>query len=720
MIALICLGILVGIFQVPYLTYVENAEAYNFMDEDEITLLKNREAAFDSGTAQSIIILKHQTNWNSYTNLKQLADLTNFLSQSVHKHTYTSIASIELPEKFGTTAQLEPLIDLSKTDTYEKWLKKAENFQDITSKFLSSDGQYALIYYDGETIPHSTKTILKSIQDSRGIGSVYFFETGQFNSALRSTAIYNLIQMGVLAVLLIGISFFLFTRSLKGFVLLLTIITFNLAMVVIIMSVAGIQIGPHLSAVPSIVAVMSFSDVMHIFYHHHKLNAVEGRENSTNSKLRKQLFGPLLLTSFTNSIGFIVYLIVAQNIYLSDLGFISLFGVIIAYFSAKTFVIALLQPNSNYFKPSIAEKIELSYNRQFKKLTPHKSKILTSFSLIVVGLLIAVIFSLKTESTSRAFVSKDSNMAIGQGILEEHFFGNQTATIYVRHQHNEPLYTPEIAFQIQEVEEKATEILSPLYVSGPLNVLRRYNRFRVSGHSAAYRLPKNFSPTMAAEFRQIAPSLGWNQVVDSTGSFGKIDFGFNQHHLSDRLKMYGALQKIIPNDPGHPLYFSLSGKSFAHDNAESKFIHLVLFGFLLAFLIAGIIMVFILKSISKSVFFILVNALPLLFALALMLIFDIPINTVSVFMLSILVGLCLDDSIYLITLNPSAKNISGIYPIVVTTVVLAIGMLALSMSTYTWLQPFSFIFFGAFLVSLFADIIILPLLIKPTPTAPDK
>jgi hypothetical protein len=83
-------------------------------------------------------------------------------------------------------------------------------------------------------------------------------------------------------------------------------------------------------------------------------------------------------------------------------------------------------------------------------------------------------------------------------------------------------------------------------------------------------------------------------------------------------------------------------------------------------------------------------------------------------MLAILVGLCLDDSIYLVTLGTKEKSIGGIYPIIVTTFVLAIGILSLSISSYDWLRPFALIFFSSFSVSLFADIIILPLLLKPT------
>ena len=288
----VIVGILVGFSQVPYLRYLDDAESYSFIPADELDALQKTEAKFESGTAQSIIILENKDQWTTFEHLSFLAQLSDTIRHFSEYTNTSAITSIQLMEKHPFGIEWPYLVDLNSRSGFEKWEKRKDRFTDISSKFISENDRYALIYYDRESIPAEVKTTIQSLQGYFGLGAVYFFETNRFNAELQSNANLNLIVTGLISLLLIGFCFFLLTRSFRGFVLTLLLITFNLAVVILVMALFNISVGPHVSAVPSIIAVMSFSDIMHIIYVHQKLSKTAPSDRDLRKKIVEAIIHP--------------------------------------------------------------------------------------------------------------------------------------------------------------------------------------------------------------------------------------------------------------------------------------------------------------------------------------------------------------------------------------------------------------------------------------------
>ena len=68
--------------------------------------------------------------------------------------------------------------------------------------------------------------------------------------------------------------------------------------------------------VVAIIAVLSFTDIMHLLYHQSR----EVRRSATDVELQRRILEqvrlPLLLTSATNLIGFVIYRLFSQNRFL--------------------------------------------------------------------------------------------------------------------------------------------------------------------------------------------------------------------------------------------------------------------------------------------------------------------------------------------------------------------------------------------------------------------
>lgn len=699
---------------VSKLRFVEDLNAYNLIHEELLEEYLALDEQFEKGDSQSIVLLENENDWNGLEALRNLLSITQLITNSKEEIYATSITNIKLLEKSGLSLAQQPILKLDTEDNYLKWKKNKTLYADVHSKFLSENGKYALIYCSEKVIPKNLKVALTSIKGHYGVSAFYFYDSSTYNSELQSSAGFNLALTIIISLVLIMVSFFLLTGSFKGLLLILVMTCFNLSLVVVVMYLLDIGIGPHISAVPSLIAVMSFSDIMHILYQHKVLSNHTQRDLGINLKIKKKLNRPMLWTSLTNIIGFVVYIIVAVNAYISDLGIVALSGVGIAYLSARFLVIDLITPNKSYINDRTLNKIEQGYYRIYECLLPIRIQLLFGLVLITFGLFFFVYSFSRAGSESRVFISDNSNIARAQATLETQFFGNQSIDVIVQNDSEYTLLDSACLGELTYVENKVKSILNPLYVSGPLNVIKRYNRFRIGGHPHAFKIPNNFTYSMKKEFYKVSELFGWNEVVSKNERKARFSFGFLNHSSEERAIFYREINSAILNLSNYGFHFRLTGRSKLQDSGESGFVKLVFMGFIIAFILAGIIAGFTFKSLRRALAFLIVNALPLLVALSLMILMDIPVSTISIFMLAILVGLCLDDSIYIITTPKSKENSEGIYPIIVTTVVLAFGMLALSFSIYEWIRPFGLIFFASFFVSLLADIFILPLLLTPT------
>ena len=95
-----------------------------------------------------------------------------------------------------------------------------------------------------------------------------------------------------------------------------------------------------------------------------------------------------------------------------------------------------------------------------------------------------------------------------------------------------------------------------------------------------------------------------------------------------------------------------------------------------------------------------------------MLYLELSITPLTLFFLSILLGVCVDDSIYLITQNRKGFNALHVVPIFITSFVLSLGFLSLAFSSFEWIQPFGWIFVIGISLAYILDLFVLPLFLN--------
>jgi predicted RND superfamily exporter protein len=692
------------------LKFADDYATYGAIDPSERAKIKMFESNFESGSALSVIILENDSCWSTKAGIKRIENLTDTLNTRFIGTSFSSISNLEFPQRNGLTFSAKKLIDED-----EDPLKLKSNYSDAYSKFISLNDKYALIFVHSDNLDLATRNFLSNWEKNNSDVHVSTFDQESLVTAIQEQSKSNLVVTTLVSLALVLISFYFFGGKINSILIILFFIIFNLAVLVILLWVSQIAISPHLSSLPLLTVILTFSDLMHILYHHDQLRPQMESDEISRKTLRRSLSFPLLMTSLTNIIGFVIYIAFTNNQYYVELSWLGIVIVLVAFLAAKYLAIELLGEKSVFFDRKIVDRMHQLHDHLFKKVIPARQVVLVGYCVLTFGLLTYLFLTVQLDADQYEVDPAQAEVLEAQSVLSENFFGNQSAAISVVFQ-SDNLLSDKLIRTSVEIESEIQQKFAPVYLASYLQVIRRYQRIQAGGHWKAFKLPQTISTEFRVAFDAWKNRLGWKEVVAGSGRQAKISFGFYSTDLNDRLTKYEALEEKLRTLSDDEITFELISISYAKDKEESGFVRIVLIGFGLVYLITFIVVLLRNRSLKLAFIFLMVNLFPFLFALMLMQWMSVPINSLSVFMCSILVGLCLDDSIYQLAMQKNWHVRKSIFPMVVTSIVLGFGALGFAFSSYSWLQPFSWIFLVAFFVSLLSDIFILPLLMETKET----
>ncbi|MEL7222737.1 MAG: hypothetical protein AAGJ93_15555, partial [Bacteroidota bacterium] len=549
-----------------------------------------------------------------------------------------------------------------------------------------------------------------SIQKSDGL-RVHFVQYDLIQTAVDKMVKNDTVLLTALSLILVLVGFYLFTFSLRGLLLIALIIAFNVSGLFLIMYVGSIPFTMHMISIPCIITVLSFTDIMHILYYQQQEYQAVSTDQALQLRILSTVGTPLLLTSLTNSIGFIVFLLFAKNIYLFQFSLIAFLGVVIAYGSARLLVIPLMTTRTIYVKRNQFEFLHSLHDQLSGWFKDRRRYLLPSFIVVFLVLLLDVSAHFRIDNLDHNQNMKASPLASGQAILQEHFFGAKRAEIFVALKTGS-VWDKAVLDRLEWIEAQLAQDFSPFYINSPLMIVRRYHRYLSNGEPAAFAVPHKLNDTYQEQLSRFQNKLGGDGIVDTTATKARMVFGFHHLPLHEARSAYAKLAKVLEEQSDEVVQFELSGLQYLSDEATYQFSVKVLWGLLVSIVFGSILVLYWLKSWRKSVGVFLVNSFPLLFALALLLYWGVAISPMTLFLLSVLLGICVDDSIYLIIQHSNGEHRVHLVPIFITSFVLSLGFLSLNWAHFAWLQPFGFLFLLGISLAYLLDFFVLPLFLK--------
>lgn len=652
----------------------------------------------------TIIVLERESGWHDFEDFKLIDNITHELSSMSSFESVSSITNIEFPKKGIVGYSKGHLFNIGSRNSFLKTKNTINSLNDIARKFIDKERRITLIYCSpiSENVNVPMETVRQLAGEEVDCSLVELTkEIQQEDSILKETT-----SIALLVLLIVLLTFYYFTRSFLAMLITAGFIGCNLGLTFLVQYILGISFSLGMVSIPSLVIILSFSDLMHVLY----LQSIYSSKCSSNEELRAKIRAkikvPMLLTSVTNLIGFIIILTLSKTSGLSQMVTIALIGVVIAYLNSRFVLISFIQRTPVYLGRLKWQKI--SRPKVLNNSLYRKGVILTTV-LVSIILSVVLIRNYKVGFNIKNYKSTVSQLDNERAELANHFFGNKSIEVVVDYENGVDKWSYESQLLHEKAENLIRKNFNAKYISSINNLVRRYNYIESFGHEKAYRLRTSLEESDINPHIEI---LGGEQLVSKDGGLTKMIFGFTSTGLRSDLNKYNQLENDLKEISSSSIKFRLLSKAIESDRSMQYYSIRILIGLFLGIFCAALIMTIVKKSVLLGFGTLLVNVIPVLIGACMMLILNIQINPQSLFLLSILMGVCLDDSIYLSGYKKNSFNELMFFPLFVTSFVLGLGFFALYFSSYPWLSDFSLIFIVGVLSAFLLDMFVYPLFMK--------
>ncbi|GAB5528145.1 MAG: hypothetical protein Roseis2KO_60170 [Roseivirga sp.] len=704
---------IIGFYSARTIRIETDLTGYSLASAEALDRYNELQADFaQPGPGESVVILEHTEGWNSFEAFRSLDRLADFWEEQAEVESVSGITKVIYPRQAVLTVRRQPFFNLKNEAAFNKRYADWSEYADITRKFVSADQRYALLFLatkTGEGLSQKSIEDFGKVLGNQAEVKAYFLQNDLIEKEVQRLTRQDAIQLAIISTVLILAAFYLLTKSLRGLLLITLMVAFNLACTLMFMQVMDMPFTIHMITVPCIVIVLSFTDIMHILYHH-RICVDRGLQSAV---IRQQVIHsvqrPMFVTSLTNVIGFLIFLLLSENVYLFNFSLVSITGVVIAFLSSRFLILNAINPEKPLIRRSDFEKLTRIHSRLARSVQVNRKVVyglLLSLSILVIVLVTA---RFEIDSSEGEMMSEASALTRASDILNEEFFGDKQAEVIIKVNSGE-LWSAEILMTIDSLEREIEDIFSPAYLESPSLLVRRFRRYQRNGHPMAFTLPQKVGPTLRHDLNAYAESFGGGSILSEDRKTAKIAFGFRNKGLEASREQYALLEKTLSGYKASGLDFELTGRSFLGDVGAYDFTIKIIIGLLVGIVAASILTMVFIRSARKSLGLIFVNLFPVVTVLALMLLAGITITPLTLFFLSLLAGICVDDSIYIVMQKGKSKL--HIFPIVVTSTVLGVGFIALGFSSFLWVRPFSWVFLLGLLLALVMDLLILPSFMK--------
>lgn len=484
-----------------------------------------------------------------------------------------------------------------------------------------------------------------------------------------------------------------------------------------------------LSTLPSIMFVVSMSDVIHLVSRY--LDALREEENVFMSiKVAVKEVGlATFLTSITTAIGFFsLYFVNVQPI--QTFGLVMGFGVLIAF--ALTF---LTLPLLFYIFPG-PKFVRHSKKNHFWKKYLEKAYVIVfrkKIQIFVIAVLVMIIcviglLQLKTNNFLMDDLKANEPIKIDFNYLDEHYGGIRPFELAVTiKDENKSVWDNDVLFTLDSVEQYLDDIYKVQIKNSLITMLKVLNRSGHAGNASYYKLPK--TKREIRSFRRALRIAGNGQflrtITDSTERKTRINGGIPDLGNSIIFEKNKALLSFLKTKTlNGVINYHITGTAHLIDKNLKYMSTSLIKGLSVSVLIVALIIGLIYRSIPIMIISIVTNLIPLVFIGGVMGYLGIDLKTSTSIVFTIAFGIAVDDTIHFLGKfkYELLKGKGKLYALkrtylttgkamILTTLILCSGFLLLVFSSFLGTMYMGLLLCITLLVALIADITILPVML---------
>lgn len=666
--------------------------------------------------------------------LREAQRLQDSLSQLNYVIHVESILSLKEPIKdplFGSFYE-RPYLRWDEPEHYATDSVRIFESPQLINSFVTEDAKAFAIILDHKEFLSKEKCDELEQDIERTLADFKFDEVyktgrsvaqGYFINRLKYELILFMSASAILIIIFLIIAF----RSAWGVYVPLLVVWTSIIWLLGVMHITGKEIDLLLTILPTIMFIVGMSDVVHIISKYFdELRKGVGKLSALKTSM-KEVGMATFLTSVTTSIGFLT-LMGSTIIPIREFGLYCAAGVILAYILAFTVLPSTLilsrtpkvqdqRSGSDFW----STRLHRLYSWIIRK---RRSIAWASLALILISLFGAS--QVRVNNFLLEDLRKDNPVRMEFDYFEEAYSGFRPLEIaFSVTDSSKTVLDPDVLRSLDKLDSFLQKDYGAGFVISPLNMVKALNKASHNGKSEFYCLPETDKKTQAlaksihrmrntAELKKILDSkLKECRVMGKIGDWGKIEVDKRDILLAQ------FWEKEMPDY----VDYHITGTSSLIDLNNEYLSTTLIRGLVLAFLIVGLIVGLMYRSLKMIIIALIPNMLPLVMVAAVMGFAGINLKVSTSIIFTIAFGIAVDDTIHFVSRLrlELAKGKSLQYAlkrtfigtgkaIIITSLILIAGFLSLIMSSFNGTFYTGVLLSMALLFAVIVDLLLLPVL----------
>ncbi len=731
-IALVSIGISYG---TRFLTFDYDFEKFFPDNDEESVFFKAHRAKFESDNDFLLVAIEKKSGVFDQQFLTEIDQLTTeIIKETPYVKLVVSITNQQenllLP---GGIRSSRPYIDFNKPDLKRDSLR-IFNAKELIKSLIAEDSKSICIYIRHTDYISKKKSDRMLLALSKVIERHHFEKVhiagrtiGQkiYVEKMASEMVFFLCLSAIFIVIFLFITF----RSGWGIIIPQIVILLSTLWLVGLMGWFDEPINILLITLPSIMFVVSMSDVIHMVACFLDTLREDIPKREAIRITIKEVGFSAFLTSITTAIGFgSLYFVNIQPVQV--FGIVAGIGVMIAYGLTMVLlpILFYLFPAPKYIYKKKESAFWQKYLRSwFINLLKRRKLVLICYAIISIISIVGV-FQMKTNNYLMDDLRSDEPIKQDFNFLDQHYGGIRPFELAITIQDSSlSIWDKEVIRELDQVEDYLTNIYGASVKNSLTRTLKVLNRSSHFGNAAYYKVPE--SKKDIRTFRRIIRIIGKgkyvNTILDSTEQVSRINGNFpdigNNAITAKNKKLKQFLSRLALHGK---VEYKITGTAHLFDkNIRYLSVSLVQ-GLSVSILLIALIMGFVHRSIKMMIISIIPNLVPLLLMGAIMGFFGIQLKTSTAIIFTIAFGIAYDDTIHFLGRYKSELSLgkSSLYALktsyltkgkamVLSTLILCCGFLMLLASSFMGSFYMGLLLSISLFIALIADLTLLPVLV---------
>lgn len=665
--------------------------------------------------------------------LEKVGTFTNYLKEQKNILEVFSITNLTTIAIIDGTIYHDSLVHISRPELYTEDSINLFKSEEFNSLHLSKNGNFLLISaFTEKGLSSDEKEILINRINLK-------IDTLKFDEVHRAAKIIvektyvdeiekNFIIYIIAALLIIALTLFLIFRSIIDIVVPFVSIIISVLLTLALVTFSGYTLDSISSLLPSILAIICMSNVIHISVKYKEELANGFSKETALVRTFKEIALATFFSSFTTAIGFFT-LCITSVVPIKLFGLFTGLGILIAYVITVAFIFsvyALTPVPANILKKNTGHWEKL-VSWIFRK---NLSKRYYTFTCAAILILVSIFYISKIEINSSLLINipKENSLLKEYKFFETQFAGTRIFEMGLSiNDPNKNFADISTMREIERVEKFLKDSCGVGLVISPVIFFKTANKILSRGLRSQFALPssqQNFNTCV----HYIKDSEWGAEMFTYLTPDGK------QARISGKLpdltiKEFNALSQKIDQfflNQASPFSFKYrnTGSGVLLDQVTFLLFDNLIYGLLIGIFIMGLIVGIMFRSVKMGLLMLIPNIIPIMVMGALMGFFNIYLKADTSIIFTIAFGIAVDDTIHLLNkfYSEKKKGLSTLYAMkrsfltrgkamILSTVVLSAGFLTLLFSSFQGTFNVGLLITISMIFALVFDLTVTPLIV---------